>query len=41
MIFLSTYKQFENTKFFNPSQETMDKLEVYIKQKMIKKFGQY
>jgi hypothetical protein len=31
---LSNYKQFENTKFFNPSQETMDKLEGYIKQKM-------
>ena len=34
MRHLSTYKQFENTKFFNPSKETMDKLEGYIKQKM-------
>jgi hypothetical protein len=34
MKHLSNYKQFENTKFFNPSKETMDKLEEYIKQKM-------
>ena len=34
MKHLSTYKHFESTKFFNPSKETMDKLEGYIKQKL-------
>ena len=37
MKHLSTYKHFESTKFFNPSKETMDKLEGYIKQKLTKK----
>ena len=34
MKHLTSYKKFENAKFFNPSKEVMDKLEVYIKQKM-------
>ena len=34
MKHLTSYKQFENTKFFNPSQETVKKLEGYIEQKL-------